>query len=84
MRKKSLNRRTLTGELPADRTPEKCVLFPLFENLFLGALLAFLCSFCTRRGKKLLILNASRGPEMLCEGRKEGKKDMKDSEKSRS
>jgi hypothetical protein len=36
----------------ADRTPEKCVLFPLFENLFLGALLDFLSTTCTERGKK--------------------------------
>jgi hypothetical protein len=43
-----------------------------------------------RREKKTLILYASSdtkccvGHEMLCEGRKEGKKDMKDSEKARS
>jgi hypothetical protein len=31
-----------TTEVEADRTPGKCVLFTFFENIFLGALLAFL------------------------------------------
>jgi len=47
-----------TAEVQSGRTPEKCV---LFENLFLGALLAFLSQF-VQEGKKKL------------EGRKEGKK----------
>ena len=61
--------------MQAGRTPEKCV---LFENLFLGALLAFLSQF-VREGKKKtrrehFILKLPSGPEMLREGRKEGKK----------
>jgi hypothetical protein len=51
----------------AGRTPEKCVLLPFFENLFLGALLAFLCSIFMRRKKQHF---------MFAEERKEGKKDM--------
>jgi hypothetical protein len=35
------------------RTPENCVLFPLFfENLFSGALLTFLYSICTEKNEK--------------------------------
>jgi hypothetical protein len=61
-----------------------CSLSLFFENPFLGVLLDFLSSICTRREKKLLNLNTYLGPEMLREGREEGRKDMKDSEKARS
>ena len=54
---------------------EKCVLFTFFENLFLGALLAFLCSICTRREKKnsnISFLNTSLLDPKCCvkEGRR--------------
>jgi hypothetical protein len=44
------------------RTPEKCVLFTFFENLFLGALLAFL--FYEKEKQKLehATLDDSRRP----------------------
>ncbi len=44
----------------------------------------FFVQFVREGEKKLLILNASLGHEMLGAGTKEGKKDMKDSEKVRS
>jgi hypothetical protein len=34
-----------TAEVQTRRTHEKCVLYTFFENIFLGALLVFLCSF---------------------------------------
>jgi hypothetical protein len=49
--------------------------------------LLFFAQFVLRRIKYVFkferLLVPSR-PEMLCEGRKEGKKDMKDNEKARS
>jgi hypothetical protein len=41
------------ADRPAGRTAEKCVLFPLFENLFLGALLYF-AQYIWKEDKKSL------------------------------
>jgi hypothetical protein len=54
--------------MASGRTPEKCVNETFFENLFLGALLAFLCSICTRRKKKTPTFGGEEGHEGQREG----------------